>query len=175
MYKLRPQQGAVCFDFMRNWRMSQKVNGVVVLSLTAAVFAAMSHAATSTAVEDEIRKRDAEWEVAIKTADAEKVAAFYTDDAYALANHRPIAVGHKAIVGEWQLVFARPHFQIHWKPIYIEVAESKEIAYDVGSYTASMTDPSGKALDLTGKYLVVWKKGADGKWRVAADISNPNT
>jgi ketosteroid isomerase-like protein len=35
-----------------------------------------------------------------------------------------------------------------------------------------MNDKSGKPVTETEKYAVTWKKQADGKWKVIADIWN---
>jgi uncharacterized protein (TIGR02246 family) len=156
--------------------MRQSVNWITALAFVGAVSATTSQAATpAAAVENEIRKLDADWEMAVNARDAAKVASFYADDAYGLANHRPLAVGKKAIALEWQRVLATPDLRLHWQPIHIGVSRSRDVAYDVGSYTLSMTDPTGKAVNVTGKYVVVWKKATDSRWRIAVDISNPNS
>ena len=36
----------------------------------------------------------------------------------------------------------------------------------------SFRDTSGKAISDKGKYLMVWKKQADGAWKVLFDMSN---
>jgi ketosteroid isomerase-like protein len=35
-------------------------------------------------------------------------------------------------------------------------------------------DAGGKPVTTKGKYVVVWKKQADGKWKVIEDIDNPD-
>jgi uncharacterized protein (TIGR02246 family) len=155
--------------------MRQSVNWVTALAFVGAVSATTSQAATaSAAIESEIRKLDADWEVAVNARDAEKVVSFYADDAYGLANHRPPAVDKKEIALEWQRILATSNLKLHWQPIHIGVSKSHDVAYDVGSYTLSMTDPAGKAVNVTGKYVVVWKKDTGSQWRIAVDISNPN-
>ncbi|HTA95878.1 MAG TPA: DUF4440 domain-containing protein, partial [Verrucomicrobiae bacterium] len=54
----------------------------------------------------------------------------------------------------------------------VEVARSGDLAYDTGAYSFTRNDASGKPVTATGKYLVVWKKQADGKWKVIQDIDN---
>ena len=36
-------------------------------------------------------------------------------------------------------------------------------------------DGEGKPVDLTGKYVTVWKKDADGKWKIYRDIFNDDS
>jgi ketosteroid isomerase-like protein len=69
---------------------------------------------------------------------------------------------------------ARDRF-LQWKPTHIELARSGDLAYDFGAMTLTYVDTKGATVDFVGKYVVVWKKSADGQWRVAVDASNPDT
>jgi len=51
-------------------------------------------------------------------------------------------------------------------PMRIEVAESGELAYDIGTTVAQLNGPDGPFEDPQ-KYLFVWKK-IDGKWKAVA-------
>ena len=44
-----------------------------------------------------------------------------------------------------------------------------DLGYDVGVYTLTATGPDGESRTDRGKFVVVTKKGADGKWRFAVD------
>jgi ketosteroid isomerase-like protein len=54
----------------------------------------------------------------------------------------------------------------------VEVARSSDLAYATGTYESSMKDSRGKLVTDHGKYVEVWKKQADGKWKTVADIFN---
>jgi ketosteroid isomerase-like protein len=54
----------------------------------------------------------------------------------------------------------------------VEVARSGDLAYEYGTYDFATKDKKGEITDEKGKYVVVWKKQADGSWKVAADIDN---
>jgi ketosteroid isomerase-like protein len=41
----------------------------------------------------------------------------------------------------------------------------------LGRYTRTSADPAKKP--VTGRYVTVWRKNADGKWRVVMDIGQP--
>jgi uncharacterized protein (TIGR02246 family) len=49
---------------------------------------------------------------------------------------------------------------------------SGDLAYEFGSYTGMFQMPGMGAMADTGKFLTVWKKQANGKWMIAADIFN---
>jgi len=65
-----------------------------------------------------------------------------------------------------------PGAAISWKATKVEVAKSGDLACVSGTYDETMTDASGKSLKDHGKYVEVWKKQADGTWKVVADIWN---
>ena len=56
----------------------------------------------------------------------------------------------------------------------VEVTELGDTAYEVGDYTMKMQPPGADAMSDRGKYLVVWKRQADGAWKLAVDIWNTN-
>jgi ketosteroid isomerase-like protein len=40
----------------------------------------------------------------------------------------------------------------------------------VGTYQQTLNDAKGKPVTDRGKYLTVWKKQPDGKWKAVADM-----
>src|SRR5437016_946485 len=54
---------------------------------------------------------------------------------------------------------------VSWKATRVEVAKSGDMAYVSGTYEVTMNDASGKPVNDHGKYLEVWEKQADGKWK----------
>lgn len=55
----------------------------------------------------------------------------------------------------------------------VSVAESGELAYETGHYTAA-GQINGETWETQGKYLAVWEKDADGEWKTAALSWSPN-
>jgi uncharacterized protein (TIGR02246 family) len=47
-----------------------------------------------------------------------------------------------------------------------------DMAVETGTYTMSITPKGGKPMDDKGKYLTVWKRQADGSWKIERDINN---
>jgi len=52
------------------------------------------------------------------------------------------------------------------------VARSGDFAYQRGTYVLSAQDDRGKVTQSTGKFVVVWKKQSDGRWKAIIDIDN---
>ncbi len=119
-----------------------------------------------------IRQADIAWARDCATGDVEKYLSNFMDGGVVLAPNAPIAVGKDAIRKIMGGFFSAPGFTIQWEPIAAEVARSGDIGYSRGTYQLSMNDAKGNPVTDRGKYATVWKKQADGSWKVALDMFN---
>lgn len=55
------------------------------------------------------------------------------------------------------------------------MARSGELGYTTGITCATTTDASGKKTTVQGKYLVVWNKMPDGRWKAVHDVAKDDT
>ena len=67
--------------------------------------------------------------------------------------------------------FAAPGLQVSVHVASVDVARSGDIAIDRGTVESTTTDKKGKATTNTIEYVLVWKKQADGSWKIIADTS----
>ena len=121
--------------------------------------------------EQVIRDLDAEWLPASENKDADKFAAFYSETGLAMPFNAPIATGRAKVQELWRALMAKPGFSLRFAPTHIEVAASRDLAFDVGTFVLSLHDDKGSAMTIPGKYAVVWKN-QDGEWKVEVDIFN---
>ncbi len=84
----------------------------------------------------------------------------------------PAAAGRTKVQELWASLMAKPGFSMHFAPTHVEVAKSKEMAYDIGTFQLKLNDAQGASTIIPGKYVVVWKKQKGGAWKVEADIFN---
>jgi ketosteroid isomerase-like protein len=47
-----------------------------------------------------------------------------------------------------------------------------DMGYTWGHYEGHAKDKSGNAVLTSGRYMTIWKKQSDGKWKVALDSSS---
>lgn len=68
---------------------------------------------------------------------------------------------------------ARPGL-LTWQPIYADISRSGDLGYTTGPWEFRQNGADDKAV-AHGNYITLWKKQADGTWKVAVDlgISNP--
>ncbi|MGH7558052.1 MAG: YybH family protein [Gemmatimonadota bacterium] len=130
--------------------------------------AATADAAT---VRSEIESINDRFEQALLAHDAAAIAAIYTEDALVLPPSAPRTEGRAAIeamFSSWfEQVPASDTFTLTTDQIVL--AESGEIAYEIGTYQTSGTAPSGETYEESGKYLGVWEN-VGGEWKMAADM-----
>lgn len=97
------------------------------------------------------------------------VAAYYTEDAVVLAPNMPSVSGRQNIA-QFMGSFPAPsnvNFTVD------EVEGHGDLAYVKGTFEMDFTPPGATApVHDKGKYLEVWKKQADGSWKVAHDMFN---
>lgn len=63
-------------------------------------------------------------------------------------------------------------YVLAWEPQDGEAAKSSDLGYTWGKYTVTSKPETGEPVKSHGKYLNVWKKQADGSWKVLVDMGN---
>jgi len=129
---------------------------------------------TRAADEKAIRASVVEWDKAAIAKDLEKTISFYAPDATIFPPNAAIATTPEQRRQLWSQLLSTPGMTVSFATTKVEVARSGDIAYETGTYELTSTDKKGKATTSKGKYVVVWKKQPDGKWKAAADIWNPD-
>jgi uncharacterized protein (TIGR02246 family) len=106
--------------------------------------------------------------------DAAAGAAAYTDDAILMPPNLSPLEGKQAI--EQYLAEIAPQFQAsNFQLSILEVDVQGAITVVCGTYSANITIPGVDApIEDRGKTLQVWKKQADGSWKIHRDIWNSN-
>lgn len=120
---------------------------------------------------DAIRRLDEEF---MKAADARNagaiVKAFYGSGAVLLPPNHPIVEGPAAIQRFFQGLLDGGFTSIKLETT--TVASAGDLAYGRGRYVLAMSPPAGAPVQDTGKYVVVYRRQANGGWRAVEDIFN---
>ena len=127
---------------------------------------------TRAADERAIREIEVEADKAAAAKDLDRYVSFYADDAALFFPNTPLVTGKDAIRKTWGALFATPGFSISFQPTKVEVSRGSDLAYCYGTYAMTMNGPKGKPVTDKGKYVAVYKKQPDGKWKCVADIHN---
>ncbi|MGA7858406.1 MAG: SgcJ/EcaC family oxidoreductase [Terracidiphilus sp.] len=147
--------------------------GVVALAMTACNQAPTpapdTHDADVKAIQD-VEAQDLQGWAA---KDADKMAAFYADDAVLMAPGMEAIHGKDAIHAALKQMMADPGVSLTFESSKVDVAKSGDLGYSEGSYKMMMTDPAThKVMNDHGSYVTTFRKQADGSWKAEADIAN---
>ena len=128
--------------------------------------------AADTKIEQALRDLDAQWSKGAGAKDVDKTVSYYAEGAVVMPPNASSATTKEAIRSAWKEMLTSPGAAINWKATKVEVAKAGDLAYVIGTYEQTMTDPSGKLVKDRGKYVEIFKKQTDGTWKVVADIWN---
>lgn len=105
---------------------------------------------------------------ALEVGAAAAFADFMAEDGKLLGAAAEPVEGAQAI---YDVMAAMPaEAELSWTPVEAMVAESGELGFTWGSYRLAAPGPDGEMQVQNGRYLTVWRKDAQGRWRGAIDI-----
>jgi ketosteroid isomerase-like protein len=90
----------------------------------------------------------------------DRFAEFIAEDA--VFHGAALGIGRATIVEKWRPYFEKPEAPFSWAPDLVTVATDGRSALSTGP----VRDPRGK---VTSRFMSIWEKGTDGRWRVTVD------
>lgn len=84
-------------------------------------------------------------------------------------------VGHADIRAAMEPLLSDATVRLRWSPSRAVASEAGDLGYTVGPYEVVRLEaaPGEDPVLARGLYLTVWRRQADGSWKVVADIGNP--
>ena len=123
------------------------------------------------AVRQSIEQGNAKMAEALAKGDSAVIASMYDNDAVAMMTGQPAWRGNAEIV-KHGTAFLQDVKLSDMKFNTTGVDIGGDYAIETGTYEMMATPKGGKPMPDRGKYVTVWKKQADGSWKVYRDISN---
>jgi uncharacterized protein (TIGR02246 family) len=120
----------------------------------------------------QIRAAGDTWARLYSAGDTDAMADLYEPDAWLMTAATPLLRGREAILDHFRKRIAQP---IETKWLFHE--ESLDIVGDVGTLVAQywlIVTPrdGGDSRTFSGRSLLVYKRGDDGRWRIWRDMDN---
>ena len=109
----------------------------------------------------EVEAREVAFARTMADRDLEAFATFVSPEAVFFNGNEPIR-GRDAVVAAWAGFFQGPEAPFAWRPDQVVVLTSGALAFSTGP----VLSPSG---EVVGRFNSVWRREADGVWRVVID------
>jgi len=152
-------------------RLLKKIAFVITL-----VFLCFSFSCQKQDVEADIAAINEIWNqytVGCNTGDLDLWISLWTDNGIRMAPDAPAVFGKEQIREKMKSLFDQLIFKIAITNEEVRVAG--DWAFSRGTYTLSSTPKAGgETIKVTGKYLTILERQADGSWKIARDCFNYN-
>jgi ketosteroid isomerase-like protein len=94
-------------------------------------------------------------------------ASWFAENGVALGNGQPPVIGRVAI--EKSASWSPANYQLTWTPTDAQMGPSGDMGYTWGHFEGRSKDASGNPVLTSGRYMTIWRKEADGSWKVVLD------
>jgi len=151
-----------------------RLRSALILALSVCFCSGCQREAVDTRAQDEraIREADAATLKAAQAKDVDGAVANYAEDGSWLPPNAPMVNGKAAIRAGWLKLIGSPGFNIDWQIDKLEVGRAGDLAYTIYTYQLALEGPNGKPIADHGKDMAIWKKQADGSWKMIVDTFN---
>jgi ketosteroid isomerase-like protein len=94
-------------------------------------------------------------------------AAWFAEDGVALGNGKAPLMGRVAIQksANWDPKV----YQLTWTPTDAQMGPSGDEGFTWGHFEGHSNDMNGNPVTVTGRFITIWRKQADGSWKVELD------
>ena len=117
-----------------------------------------------------IEAANAKFSEAFARGDTKALSAMYTSDAIAFPPDSEMIRGNEAIGEFWK---ATRESGVRGAALTtVEVSRSGDVAYEVGKVSLTIQPAGKEPTTAMAKYVVIWKRQADGSWKLHRDIWN---
>lgn len=157
----------------------RRLSPIAALMIVLLLGLVASHYSRSAAAEADAREQlmraDREFDLATAAHGAEGWVSNFAEDGKMFLRNGQIVGDHGSIRELMAPAFAEPGYSLRWQPLAADVSSAGDLGYTYGDYAETTNDKEGQPVTLYGRYVTIWKKQADGSWKVAADIGTPPT
>ena len=125
------------------------------------------------ALKDAIQAREKEWSAAFLAGNGAAIAELYTEDAQSIQPVGDSWVGRAAITKGEQAQLDTIAVTAREDIAEEVIPAGPDHAIEVGHYSYQATSKTTKKpVASSGRYMVLWRKDADGVWRLQRDIGS---
>jgi ketosteroid isomerase-like protein len=119
---------------------------------------------------DDVRCREVGFSQSVENQEHERFASFIDPDARFIGSK--VDRSREAIAEAWAVFFTGDMPLIKWRPQFVEVLESGDLALSRGPYRIIDRNEQGEVTEAWGTYNSVWRLNADGEWLIVFDAGS---
>ena len=119
-----------------------------------------------------LREADNRYSRTGTTKDLEAFVSLNAPDCAMYPPQAPIVKGLDSIRSFVTTAFKDPLFSIKFTPVAVEVSQGGDMGYTLNLAELTSTGPNGEAATEHLRDFHVWRKQADGSWKIEVDIWN---
>ncbi|HET9439360.1 MAG TPA: nuclear transport factor 2 family protein [Longimicrobiales bacterium] len=142
------------------------------IGLLLAITATATAQSTKSSYDRELDAVYARFSEGYRSANPQMVAELYTRDAFYLQPGKKIERGHDHVLNAFSFLNSYKN-RARGPTIGFRIVDREvrgDIGWDIGYYLMNGEGkPIGANEEPGGKFIVLWKRGADGQWRIFAD------
>ncbi len=127
--------------------------------------------ASPKATAETLKQLEAEFMKAAAEKGSQGYLSYYADDSVELPNRGPIIQG-KTEIAKGMGFLDDKNNRLVWTPVGADISASGDLGYTYGTFEFHAKDKDGKPVVEYGKYTSIWKRQADGSWKVVLDMGN---
>ncbi len=143
---------------------------IVLIALSALLLAACDGPLDRSGLRSELLETDRAFAArSVEAGAARAFEEFLAEDALQLPDGQPPVEGRAAIVAA--LEDTGDGWVLAWEPQTARVGDGGRMGWTWGTWELRPAE-AGDAEPRYGKYLNVWQRGRDGRWRVSVDMGN---
>jgi len=97
-------------------------------------------------------------------------ASWFAEDGVVLSNGAAPIIGKTAITASSR--WTPKAYQLIWTPTEASMGPSGDMGYTWGHYEGHSKDANGNPVTTVGRYMTIWRKEANGDWKVVLDAGS---
>jgi ketosteroid isomerase-like protein len=137
---------------------------MATLVLTALLLAGRA-GPTNAQLAEEVRRAESGFAMTMADRDHAAFVSFLAEETVFFGGQRVLR-GKAAVAGAWKGFYEGASAPFSWRPEQVEVLDSGGLGFTSGP----VFDPAGKRV---GTFNSVWRREADGRWRIVFDKGCP--
>jgi ketosteroid isomerase-like protein len=111
---------------------------------------------------------------AVGEGGSEAWGAWFAEDG-ALIQPRVGEIGGRDEIRGYGAWLDDPQVSQRWEPARADIAASGDLGWTTGRFVSEGVDDNGQPTRGEGRYVSIWRRAADGSWKVVMDLGNPTS